>query len=118
MHVVIAWWDLDASVQSVESMREYLRTESVDAFAKVPGLRLKLWIADQDARRWGVIMLWESAEAARGPLPTRAAALIGYAATYREAFDVEATVEGIFDTAELSRRGLAFSTARRSAGWD
>lgn len=115
MHVVIAWWDLSASTQTIESMRDYLRDESVDAFAQVHGLRLKLWIADQASSRWGVVMLWESAEAAKAPLPTRAAALIGYPATERWAFDVEAAVEGMFEQAALSRVGLAFAAADPAA---
>jgi len=115
MHVVIAWWDLSASAQTVESLRGYLRDESVDAFSRIRGLRLKLWIADQASSRWGVIMLWESAEAAGAPLPTRAAALIGYPATERWTFDVEAAVEGRFDQAALSRIGLAFAAADPAA---
>jgi hypothetical protein len=113
MHVVIAWWDLGASAQTVASLREYLRDESVEAFSAVRGLRLKLWIADADAgaQRWGVVMLWESAEAAEAarPLPTRAAALIGYPATERWSFQVEAGIEGRFEQAALSRIGLAFA---------
>jgi hypothetical protein len=114
MHVVIAWWDLSASAQTIETLRDYLRDESVDAFARVPGLRLKLWIADPEAARWGVVMLWESAEAAKAPLPTRAAALIGYPATSRWAFDVEAAVEGSFQEAALSRVGRAFAADRHA----
>jgi hypothetical protein len=110
MRVVIAWWDLSASTQTVESLREYLRDESVDAFAAVRGLRLKVWIADADSSRWGVVMLWESAEAAEQarPLPTRSAELIGYPATERWTFDVEAAIEGRFESAVLSRIGSAF----------
>jgi trans-2,3-dihydro-3-hydroxyanthranilate isomerase len=109
MHVVIAWWDLSDSAQTVDSLRGYLREESVDAFAQVAGLRLKLWIADRAAHRWGVVMLWENAQAAKAPLPTRAAALIGYPATSRWSFDLEAAVEGQFEYAALSRIGLAFA---------
>jgi hypothetical protein len=109
MRVVIAWWDLRASTQTIETLREYLRDESVDAFARVRGLRLKLWISDPQAQRWGVVMLWERAEDAGAPLPTRAAALIGYPATQRWSFEVEAAVEGQFREAALSRIGLAFA---------
>ncbi len=111
MHVVIAWWDLSASTQTIKSLRGYLRDESVDVFSRVSGLRLKLWIADPSSSRWGVVMLWESARAAREaqPLPTRAAALIGYPATERWTFEVEASVEGRFESAELSRIGSAFA---------
>jgi hypothetical protein len=117
VHVVIAWWDLEGSPQTIESLRDYLRDESVDAFGRVAGLRLKLWIADPESARWGVIMLWESAEAAKQPLPTRAAALIGYPATSRWEFALEAAVEGKFEEAALSRIGRAFTVAKRP-GWD
>jgi len=61
-----------------------------------------------------VIVWWdlsESAEAAAQPLPSRAAALIGYPPTQSEVFDVEATVEGRYEVAQLAFRGLAFSAA-------
>jgi hypothetical protein len=116
MRVIIAWWDLSASKQTIESLRGYLRDESVDAFSRVSGLRLKLWIADQESQRWGVVMLWESAQASQAKLPTRVATLIGYPATHRWAFDVEATVEGAFQEAALSRMGLAFTTGFPAAG--
>jgi hypothetical protein len=115
MHVVIAWWDLDSSAQTIDSLRDYLRDEAADAWARVPGLRLKLWIADRAMNRWGVIMLWENASAAKAPLPVRAAALIGYPTTSRWSFDVEAAVEGQFEIAALSKVGLAFA-AHQGAG--
>jgi hypothetical protein len=86
-------------------------SESVAAFAGVSGLRLKLWIADPETDRWGAVLLWESAQAAEQPLPSRAAALIGYPPTQSHAFDVEATVEGRFEVAQLALRGLAFAGA-------
>lgn len=118
MHVVIAWWDLSDSSQTVESLREYLRDESVDAFSRVRGLRLKLWIADPQAARWGVVMLWESAAAyaAAAPLPSRAATLIGRPASDRWTFDLEAAIEGRYDEGVLSRIGLAFAGASASSG--
>ncbi len=58
--------------------------------------------------RWGAVYLWESAEAARQELPTRARELIGKEPDVGEEFDVEATIEGVFAVEELSRRGLAF----------
>ncbi|MFF8022859.1 YdhR family protein [Streptomyces sp. NPDC007896] len=108
MHAVIVWWDLSASGQTIESMRAYLREESVDAFAEVPGLRFKMWVSDPDANRWGAVLLWESKEAAQQPLPSRALELIGYPATVAHTFDVEATIEGRYETQQLGRRGLAF----------
>lgn len=53
MHAVIVWWDLSASEQTIESMRTYLREESVAAFSEVPGLRLKMWLSDTETNRWG-----------------------------------------------------------------
>lgn len=109
MHADIVWWDLSASGETIESMREYLRNESVPAFAAVPGLRFKAWISDPEANRWGAVLLWESEEASRQSLPSRAGDLIGYPPTVAEGFDVEATVEGRYETQQLSLRGLAFA---------
>jgi Putative mono-oxygenase ydhR len=109
MRADIVWWDLSASGQTIESMREYLRDQSVSAFAKVPGLRFKMWISDPDANRWGAVLLWESEEASRQPLPSRALELIGYPPVVAHGFDVEATVEGRYKTQQLSLLGLAFA---------
>ena len=115
MRTVIVWWDLSESTQTIESLRTYLRDESVAAFAEVPGLRLKVWIADPETNRWGAVLLWESVEAAAQPLPSRAAALIGYPPTQSHVFDVEATVEGHYEAARLALRGLAFAPAAPGA---
>jgi hypothetical protein len=52
--------------------------------------------------------LFESVEAAEQPLPSRATDLIGYPPTQADVFDVEATIEGNYDVAQLGMRGLAF----------
>jgi hypothetical protein len=111
MLTVVVWWDLAESSQTIEALRAYLRNESIAAFAEVPGLRLKTWIADEETNRWGAILLWESAEAAAQQLPSRAAELIGYPPTESHVFNVEATVEGRYESAQLALRGLAFETA-------
>jgi hypothetical protein len=80
----------------------------VDALADVPGLRLKAWFSDEATERWGAVELFESPEAAHGPLPDRARELIGKDPDVVEEFDLEAAVEGRYAVEELSRRGLAF----------
>lgn len=111
MFVRTVLWDLDGSPMTIPALRDYLRDESVDAFAAVPGLRLKVWIADEAANRWGALYLWESREAAEAavPLPSRAKALIGKDPSRVEEFDVEATAEGAVDDLVLARRGRAFA---------
>jgi hypothetical protein len=101
-------WNLADSQTTVAELRRYLRDESVEAFSEVPGLRLKVWIADEATERWGALYLWESREAAEQALPSRVRELIGKEPDIGETFDVEATVEGVFADEELSRRGLAF----------
>lgn len=101
-------WNLADSKTNVDELRRYLRDESVDAFAEVPGLRFKAWISDDATERWGAVYLWESVEASEQELPTRARDLIGKDPDIAETFDVEATIEGHFESDELSRRGLAF----------
>ncbi len=101
-------WSLADSLTTVGELRRYLREESVDAFAEVPGLRFKAWISDETTDRWGAVYLWESREASEQELPSRARELIGKAPDIVEEFDVEATIEGLFAEEPLSRLGLAF----------
>jgi hypothetical protein len=108
--VRIVLWSLADSKTTVGELRRYLRDEAADAFAELPGLRLKAWISDETTERWGAVYLWESAEAARQELPGRARELIGRDPDIAEEFDVEATIEGAFALDELSRRGLAFES--------
>lgn len=110
MHAVVAWWDLEGSGQTIESLRDFLRDEAVERFSQVEGLRLKFWISDAAANRWGAVLLWESAQAAATPIPARAAELIGRPPSVRLSFDVEATVEGVHAVAALGGRGLALET--------
>ena len=101
-------WNLADSKTTIGELRRYLRDESVDLFADVPGLRFKAWISDEVTERWGAVYLWESAEAAEQTVPSQARELIGKDPDIGETFDVEATIEGRFAMEELSRRGLAF----------
>jgi Putative mono-oxygenase ydhR len=108
--VRIVLWNLADSKTTIGELRRYLRDESVDAFAEVPGLRFKAWISDEATERWGAIYFWESAEAARQELPSRTRELIGKDPDVGEEFDLEASIEGRFALEELSRRGLAFES--------
>lgn len=95
MRVDIAWWDLDGSGQTIESLRAHLKDDGVAPWVGVPGLRLKYWMADAASNRWGAVMLWENDRPADVPLPpNRAADLIGGPPTHRFRFDVEAMIEG------------------------
>ena len=108
MLVRLVLWSLADSKTTIEELRRYLRDESVDAFADVPGLRFKAWISDEATERWGAVYIWESRDAAEQQVPSRARELIGKDPDLGEEFDVEATIEGKFAIEELSRRGLAF----------
>lgn len=108
MLVQLVLWNLADSRTTIAELRRYLRDESVDAFADVPGLRFKAWISDEVTDRWGAVYVWESPEAARQVLPSGARELIGKEPDIGEEFEVEATVEGLFAVEELSRRGLVF----------
>lgn len=101
-------WNLADSKTTIQELRRYLRDESVEAFADVPGLRFKAWVSDEATERWGAVYLWESAEAAERDLPSRARTLIGKDPDIGETFDVEATIEGDYLSEQLSRLGLAF----------
>jgi hypothetical protein len=103
-------WNLADSKTSIAELRRYLRDETVDAHADVAGLRFTAWISDEATERWGAVYLWESAEVAEQPLPSKARELIGKDPDIGETFDVEATIEGRYVVEELSRLGLAFES--------
>jgi putative monooxygenase ydhR len=108
--VRIVLWNLADSMTTIHELRRYLRDESVDHFAEVPGLRFKAWFSDEATDRWGAVYLWESRAALDDmpPSASRARELIGKDPDIVEEFDLEATIEGRFDVEELSRRGLAY----------
>ena len=110
MIVRFVLWNLADSQTTIAELRRYLRDESVDAFEDVEGLRFKAWISDEVTERWGAFYVWESQEASRQELPSKARDLIGREPDVVEEFDVEATIEGRFGTEELSRLGLAFES--------
>jgi hypothetical protein len=106
--VRLVLWNLGDADVTVAQLRDYLRDESVPAFADVPGLRLKLWVSDEHTERWGAVYLFESREAADAEMPSRVRELVGKGPDVVEEFDLEASIEGRFDDEMLSRRGLAY----------
>jgi hypothetical protein len=102
--VRIVLWNLADSQTTVAELRRYIADEAVPAFSEVPGLLFKAWVSDDGGERWGAVYLWESAEAAEQPLPSRARELIGRDPDIAETFDLEATVSV---ASELDRLGLA-----------
>ncbi|UCM91529.1 hypothetical protein [Streptomyces marincola] len=106
MRAELVWWELDGTGRTIDSLNEHLRTGAVEPWAQVPGLRLKLWIADRAGNRWGAVMIWENERPAHLP-PNLAAGLIGRPPTHRLAFDVEAAVEGHWSPAGPGEPGPA-----------
>jgi hypothetical protein len=82
MIVDIAFWDLEA--HQLDALRASV---DVDAWTRVDGLRLKLWIADRGTCRWGAVMVWDPDRPDTLP-PNRAAELIGRPADHRMRFEV------------------------------
>jgi hypothetical protein len=105
MLVRFVLWNLADSLTNVGELREYLKNEAVPAFGDVPGLLFKAWVSDELTERWGAIYVWESAQAAEQPLPSRARELIGKEPDVVEVFDLEASVSV---ASELGYLGLAF----------
>ncbi len=109
MKATIAWWNLDKSDQTIGSLRQHLKDEWTSPWESVDGLRLKIWISDPDNNLWGALMLWEASDFMSQPLPpNHAAKLIGYPATLRFTFDVDAIIEGNYSQPLLNRLGLSF----------
>ena len=104
MVVRFVLWNLADTATSIDDLREYLRNEAVDAFAEVPGILFKAWISDAAGERWGAMYVFESADAAEQPLPSRARELIGKDPEIIEVFDLEASVS-VAD--QLTHLGLA-----------
>jgi hypothetical protein len=113
MRIDVAWWDLTGSHQTIESLREHLRDGAVGAWADVPGLRFKLWMADRELNRWGALMVWEQDRPADRPLPAnRAAELIGRPPDLNTRFELEAAVEGLHALPVLHGLGPALAPER------
>jgi len=106
MLVRFVLWSLADSDVTIEDLRTYLRDESVDQFAEVPGLLFKAWVSDDASERWGAIYVWESVAASEQQVPSRARELIGKDPDLIELFDLEATVSV---SSQLARLGAAFS---------
>jgi hypothetical protein len=103
--VRLVLWSLADSSTTVGELRHYLRDESVDEFAVVPGLLFKAWISDEATDRWGAVYVWESGAASGQELPSRVRELIRKEPGIVEVFDLEATAS---IAPQLSRLGLAF----------
>jgi trans-2,3-dihydro-3-hydroxyanthranilate isomerase len=112
MKVTISWWDLSQSPQTIESLRDYLIDEGIAPWERIDGLVLKFWISDPATNRWGAVMLWDSAEAAKGPMPpNRALELIGHPPEIRLVADMEALV-GRLQINGRADEGLAWTPAK------
>jgi hypothetical protein len=96
MRVDVAWWDLDGTGQTIDSLRAHVGDEQTREWSGVPGLLLKLWLADPVGNRWGAVMIWQADRPADDLLPAnRAAALIGGPPTHRVRFETQAVSEGL-----------------------
>jgi hypothetical protein len=94
MTLTITWWDLSESDVTIDVLEQDAQN-SIHAWNRVEGLRVKLWIADRENNRWGAVMCWDPGVHPDRPLPpNRASELIGRPPTYRTQFDVVATAEG------------------------
>ncbi|MEU8958562.1 hypothetical protein AB0C93_30180 [Streptomyces sp. NPDC048518] len=113
MRVDVAWWHLDGTPQTIDSMRAHLRENTLDHWTKVPGLRLKIYFADREQNRWGAMMLWEHERPPLDEMPPNAAlALIGRPPDVRATFEAEGTVEGQYELAALQALGPAFAAVQ------
>jgi hypothetical protein len=80
-------WNLADSKTTLAELRHHLPD------AAEPGLRFRAWISDETTERFGVLELWESAEAAEEGTPSGVRQLIGKDPEIGETFDVEALVD-------------------------
>ncbi|MFI1918353.1 hypothetical protein [Nocardia sp. NPDC020380] len=90
----ISWWDLADSGVTVDELRADLTEERLRDWRHAGGLSTKLWLADEEHRRWGAVMLWTRPPRPDALPPNRARDLIGSAPAHRVRFHVVAAVRG------------------------
>ena len=92
----VVWWDLGAADGgTLARLRSDLDDAALRSWSAVPGLRMKLWLADPAGWRWGAVMLWDGSPRPAAELPNnQAAELIGRTPDRRMRFDVAAAVPG------------------------
>jgi hypothetical protein len=102
MIVDVAWWELEGTSQTVESLRQSLKDSDVQAWSSVDELLLKLWIADRARNRWGAIMIWNDHRPANGALPPNLASeLIGQPPSQRTQFEVATSASPLQQVRDL-----------------
>ena len=104
MVVRLVIWSLVDSDATIESLRDYLRDESVPQFETVPGLLFKAWFSDEATDRWGAFYVWESLEAAEQQPASRArdSQLGAWASDQSRPLDGRATFEARLE--DMKRR--------------
>ncbi len=88
-------WSLADSKTTVDELRRVVADEVAPQTERIPGLRLKCWLADELGERWGALELWDTLEAADVALHERERELIGKDPEVGEEFEVEAAVGGL-----------------------
>jgi hypothetical protein len=104
----LALWSLADSKTTIAELRQSLSDGAADEVERAAGLRLQAFVSDDATERWGEVSLWETHDAAAQDESGHLRALIGKPPEILEEFDLEASFEGRFAEAALSRRGLAF----------
>ncbi|MFD5424711.1 PhzF family phenazine biosynthesis protein [Streptomyces sp. NPDC127084] len=94
MKMEIAWWDLEGSPATAQSLERHLNEDGVvQTWQAVEGLREKFWIADPAGKRWGAVIVWEDERPPSLP-ENLAASVVGYPVTHRDHFEVQAVAQG------------------------
>ncbi|MBF8191024.1 hypothetical protein ITP53_36015 [Nonomuraea sp. K274] len=110
MYVQFVVWNLAESERTVEDLRVYLREYAVEAYSRLPGMRLKMWFSNADRQTWGAVYLWDAPEHMGGYMGvSRAIELIGYPPTSVGVFELEAAAEGDSAYPDLAALGRAFA---------
>lgn len=100
---------LSTTHKTVGALRSYIVDRSVAKYREVDGLRMKVFLSNQDEDTFGALYLWESEEALAAALPQLGASVQdrwGIVPTMQR-FEVEAIVEGRHATPDLARVGRA-----------
>ena len=101
--------DLSTTHGTLEALRAYIADTSVPKYRQMEGLRLKIFLSDAAGDTFGALYLWESEAALEAALPHLGSSVRARSgnAPRLQRFEVEAIVEGVHATPDLTRVGAA-----------
>jgi hypothetical protein len=114
MKALLVLFELRASFGTLAELRAYIAEKSAPKYKQVEGLRMKIFLSDEEGNRTGALYLWESEQALEAYVPQIGASSFQQRGVIPELhrFNVEAIVEGRHHTPDLAQAGSATEMSR------